>query len=149
MTVRGAEVSSTIARELSAAVAEYPDDVAVYFGAERRTFSEYQRDVREAAQGLLACGLSKEEDQSKSGFSTDARFPCFFRKSLNASTASAFNVASRSTARIFKAFQPSAFIRTSTDLNAPGSRARGPVVFGLRPMAASIYYHQTLGRGDY
>lgn len=57
MTVRRDRVSSTIARELSAAAAEYPDDVAVYFGAEQRTFSEYRRDVWQAAQGLLACGV--------------------------------------------------------------------------------------------
>jgi len=70
-------------------------------------------------------------NQSKSGFSTDCRFPYFFSKSLNASTAKAFKVASLSIASIFSARQPSALIRTRTDLNAPGSRARGPVVFGL------------------
>lgn len=57
MTICRARVSSTIARELSAAAAEYPDDVAVYFGAEQRTFSEYRRDVCQAAQGLLAYGV--------------------------------------------------------------------------------------------
>jgi HIP---CoA ligase len=57
MTVCRPRVSSTIAHELSAAAAEHPDDVAVCFGAEQRTFSEYQRDVWQAARGLLACGV--------------------------------------------------------------------------------------------
>jgi DNA invertase Pin-like site-specific DNA recombinase len=43
-------------------------------------------------------------------------------------------VVSFSTANILRARQPSVFMRVSTILNAPGSRARGPVVFGLRPM---------------
>jgi acyl-CoA synthetase (AMP-forming)/AMP-acid ligase II len=57
MTVRQDRVSPTIAGELTAAAAEYPDDVAVYFGAGQRTFAEYRRDVWQAARGLLACGL--------------------------------------------------------------------------------------------
>jgi hypothetical protein len=56
-----------------------------------------------------------------------------FEQIIEASTANAFSVVSFSTASILRARQPSAFIRTNTDLNAPGSRARGPVVFGLRP----------------
>jgi hypothetical protein len=71
---------------------------------------------------------------SSSGFSTDCRFPYFLSRSLNASTARAFSVVSFSTASIRSARQPSGLIRVSTDLNAPGSRAVGPVVFGLRPM---------------
>src|SRR3984957_10524992 len=71
---------------------------------------------------------------SSSGFSTDCRFPYFLSRSLNASTARAFSVVSFSTASIRNARQPSGLIRVSTDLNAPGSRAVGPVVFGLRPM---------------
>jgi hypothetical protein len=46
-----------------------------------------------------------------------------FSRSLKASVASAFSVVSCSTARTFRAFEPSAFIRTCTDLNAPRSRA--------------------------
>jgi hypothetical protein len=37
------------------------------------------------------------------GFSTDCRFPCFFRRSLKASTARAFSVVSCPTARTFSA----------------------------------------------
>jgi hypothetical protein len=50
----------------------------------------------------------------------------------------AFSVVSFSIANIFRARQPSAFVRVSTVLNAPGSRARGPVVFGLRPIVPPI-----------
>jgi acyl-CoA synthetase (AMP-forming)/AMP-acid ligase II len=57
MTGFQARVSRTIARELSAAAAECADDAAVYFGAEQRTFSEYRRDVWQAALGLVACGV--------------------------------------------------------------------------------------------
>jgi len=48
-------------------------------------------------------------DQSRSGFSTDCRLPCFLSKSLKASTAKAFSVVSFSTASTFRARQPSAF----------------------------------------
>jgi acyl-CoA synthetase (AMP-forming)/AMP-acid ligase II len=51
-------VSPTIAGELSAAAAEYPDGAAIYFEAERRTFSELREDVWQAARGLLASGLA-------------------------------------------------------------------------------------------
>jgi HIP---CoA ligase len=47
-------VSATIAAELSAAAAGCPDEVAIYYDAERRTFSELRRDVWQAAQGLVA-----------------------------------------------------------------------------------------------
>jgi acyl-CoA synthetase (AMP-forming)/AMP-acid ligase II len=57
MSVPHARVSPTIAGELSAAAAQCPDDVAVYCGAERRTFGEYQRDVWAAARALIACGV--------------------------------------------------------------------------------------------
>lgn len=50
-------VSQTIAGELSAAAAGYPDDVAVRCEDEKRTFAELQRDVRRAARGLLAAGV--------------------------------------------------------------------------------------------
>ena len=46
----------------------------------------------------------------------------------------AFRVVSFSTASILSARQPSVSIRVSTDLNVPGSRAVGRVIFGLRPM---------------
>jgi acyl-CoA synthetase (AMP-forming)/AMP-acid ligase II len=50
-------VSPTIAGELSAAATEHPDDVALYFEADQRTFGELRRDVWQAARGLLACGV--------------------------------------------------------------------------------------------
>jgi HIP---CoA ligase len=50
-------VSATIAAELSAAAAGNPDDVAIWYEAERRTFGELRRDVWQAAQGLLARGV--------------------------------------------------------------------------------------------
>jgi HIP---CoA ligase len=50
-------VSQTIAGELSAAAAGYPDDVAVRCEDDKRTFAELQRDVRRAARGLLAAGV--------------------------------------------------------------------------------------------
>jgi hypothetical protein len=56
---------------------------------------------------------------------------------LKASIARAFSVVSFSTASILRARQPSVFMRVSTILNAPGSRARGPVVFGLLPLLSS------------
>jgi HIP---CoA ligase len=57
MSVPQAQVSPTIAGELSAAAAQCPGDVAVYYGAERRTFAEYQQDVWAAARALIACGV--------------------------------------------------------------------------------------------
>jgi hypothetical protein len=84
-----------------------------------------------------ALGCRPPNDQSRSGFSTDCRLPCFLSRSLKASTAKAFSVVSFSTASIFSARQPSAFMRTSTDLKAPGSRARGPVVFGAGWLSSS------------
>jgi hypothetical protein len=75
-----------------------------------------------------------QRPQSSSGFSTDCRFPYFLSRSLNASMAKAFRVVSRSTASSRSARQPSVLIRLRTDLNAPASRAVGPVVFGFRPM---------------
>jgi hypothetical protein len=62
--------------------------------------------------------VGRWKPQSSNGFSTDWRLPCFFNRSLNASTARAFSVVSFSTANIFTARQPSIFVRTSTDLNA-------------------------------
>jgi acyl-CoA synthetase (AMP-forming)/AMP-acid ligase II len=50
-------VSPTIAAELSAAAAHHPDDVAIHFEAEQRTFGELRRDVWRAAEGLLARGV--------------------------------------------------------------------------------------------
>lgn len=50
-------VSPTIAGELSAAAAGYPDDVAVRCEDDKRTFAELQRDVWRAARGLLAAGV--------------------------------------------------------------------------------------------
>jgi acyl-CoA synthetase (AMP-forming)/AMP-acid ligase II len=50
-------VSPTIAGELAAAAVGCPDDVAIYFEAEQRTFGELRRDVWQAARGLLARGV--------------------------------------------------------------------------------------------
>jgi acyl-CoA synthetase (AMP-forming)/AMP-acid ligase II len=50
-------VAPTIAAELSVAAAQHPDDVAVYFEAQQRTFGELRRDVWRAAGGLLARGV--------------------------------------------------------------------------------------------
>jgi HIP---CoA ligase len=55
---RRQQVSTTIAGELSAAAAEYPDGAAIYFEAERRTFSELREHVWQAARGLLARGVA-------------------------------------------------------------------------------------------
>ncbi len=88
--------------------------------------------IRQACQGVRPASMSAgfrivyrpSASQSSNGFSTDCRLPCFLSRSLNASTASAFSVVSCSTARTLSARQPSILMRTSTDLNAPGSRAR-------------------------
>lgn len=53
----GRPPSRTIAGELTAAAAEYPDGIAICYEAERRTFGELRRDVWQAAQGLVAAGL--------------------------------------------------------------------------------------------
>jgi acyl-CoA synthetase (AMP-forming)/AMP-acid ligase II len=53
----GPPLSRTIAGELSAAAAGYPDGVAICDEAEHRTFGELRRDVWQAAEGLLAGGL--------------------------------------------------------------------------------------------
>jgi len=47
-------------------------------------------------------------------------------------------VASFSTAKTLRACQPSIFIRTSTDLDAPESRVVGPVVVGVRAMVGPM-----------
>ena len=49
--------SRTIAGELSAAAAQYPDGIAICYEDERRTFGELRRDVWQAAEGLVAGGL--------------------------------------------------------------------------------------------
>jgi hypothetical protein len=67
----------------------------------------------------------KTSRQSSNGFSTDAFLPCFFSRSLNASTASAFKVVSCSTASIRRARQPSGFNRVRMALNDPGLRLPG------------------------
>jgi acyl-CoA synthetase (AMP-forming)/AMP-acid ligase II len=53
----GQPPTATIAAELSAAAAEYPDDIAICYEAERRTFGELRRDVWQAARGLVAVGV--------------------------------------------------------------------------------------------
>jgi HIP---CoA ligase len=53
----GRRVSATIAGELCAAAADHPDDLAICAEAEQRTFGELQRDVWQAARGLLARGV--------------------------------------------------------------------------------------------
>jgi acyl-CoA synthetase (AMP-forming)/AMP-acid ligase II len=49
--------SRTIAGELSAAAAQYPDGIAICYEAEQRTFGELRRDVWQAARGLVAGGV--------------------------------------------------------------------------------------------
>jgi HIP---CoA ligase len=55
---RREQVSPTIANELAAAAAQYPDGAAIYFEADQRTFSELRQNVWQAARGLLARGLA-------------------------------------------------------------------------------------------
>jgi HIP---CoA ligase len=50
-------VSPTVAGELSAAAAEYPDEVAVYYEGEQLTFSELHAEIWQAARGLLGRGV--------------------------------------------------------------------------------------------
>ena len=57
MTAPQDRVAATIAGELSAAAEQCPDDIAVCCDTGQRTFSEYRRDVWQAAAALAACGL--------------------------------------------------------------------------------------------
>ena len=67
--------------------------------------------------------VPEQTTQSTRGFCTEGFFPCFFSKSLKASTARALRVVSCSAASIRRALHPSAFILVMIPLNASGSRA--------------------------
>ena len=78
--------------------------------------------------------LAKNSLIEEQGIFDRCSLAVFLQQIVKASTARALSVVSRSTAKNFRARHPSALMRTMTVLNAPGSRARGLFVFGLRPI---------------